>query len=174
MKHRELCIVGVLVTVVASAQQRDKPAAPEDRDWTATHIAGYTRDKWLVILDAEHDFYSAKREAERISKLSRFPFSMRGLEFEPRRGLVLPDKGDDAPDAGRYMARRYNEDAENPRGYISIERSDGYPGLRQNLYIVVGAICDSSSEANTKLRQFQPFARLAYAAKTQIYMGCIH
>src|SRR5437867_9069663 len=137
MRHRWLFGVGFLVTAVASAQHRGEAALDEERD-SAAHIARYTRDRWLVILDAEHDLYAAKREAERISKLSRLPFSMEGMEFDRRRGLALPDKGDGAPDAGRYIARRYNEDAENPHGYISVERSDGYPGLKEGFYVVVG------------------------------------
>jgi len=172
MKHCGLFGVGFLVAAVASAQHQGNPARAED--WATAYVTRYTRDKWLVILDVEHDFYSAKREAERISKLSRLPFSMEGMELDRRRGLALPDKGDGAPDAGGYIARRYNEDAENPHGYISIERSDGYPSLKQGLYVVVGAICNSSREANLKLRQFQPLAPSAYVHKTQIYMGCIH
>jgi hypothetical protein len=174
MKHCSLFVLGLVGAAVASAQHQGKSSEGEARDLIAPYIASYTKDKWLVILDAEHEFYSAKREAERISKLSSLPFSMEGLEFDRRRGLALPDKGDDAPDAGRYIARRYNGDAENPQGYISIERSDGYPGLTEGFYVVVGAICNSSREANAKLHHFQPFAPTAYVAKTQIYMGCIH
>jgi hypothetical protein len=174
MKHCWLFGVGFLIAAVASAQHQGKPAEAKDNDSTIASIAGYTRDKWLVILGAEHDFYSAKREAERVSKLSGLSFSMEGMVFDRHRGLILPDKGDDAPDARRYIARRYNEDAENPQGYISTERSDAYPGLKEGLYIVVGAICSSPREAESRISQFTGFAPLAYMAKTQIYMGCIH
>jgi len=174
VKQYSLFAVVLLAAAIAFAQNQSKSSEEQQKDVVATYIAPYTKDKWLVILGAERDFYSAKREAERISKLSRLPFSMQGLEFSQSRGLVLPDTGDDAPDAGRYVARRYNGDVENPAGYISVERSDGYPGLREGFYIVVGAICNSSGEANAKVRYFQAFAPSAYVAKTEIYMGCIH
>jgi hypothetical protein len=174
MKRWSLFIVGLMAAAVASAQHKHNVPESKQEDWATAYVAGYTRDKWLVILDAERNFYAAKRDAERISKLSRVPFSMEGMQFDQRRGLALPDTGDGAPDAGGYIARRYNEDAANSSGYISIEKSDGYPGLREGLYVVVGAICNSSREANAKLRHFQQFARSAYVAKTQIYMGCIH
>jgi hypothetical protein len=173
MKYHVALVVS-LWGVLAFAEDRKQNAGPTTEDLVSGQIARYTRDKWLVILDAEHDFYSAKREAERISKLSRLPFSMQGMEFHRRRGLTLPDKGDGGLDAGGYIARRYDGDAENPHGYISIERSNGYPGLREGFYVVVGAICSSSRAPNAKLCRFQPFAPSAYIAKTQIYMGCIH
>src|SRR5207244_3467987 len=153
---------------IASAQHEGKPSEAKENDSTTEYTARYTRDKWLVILDAEHDFYSAKREAERVSKLSDLSISMEGMAFDRHRGLILQPKGDDAPDAGGYIARRYNEDAENPHGFISIERSDGYPGLKKGLYIVVGAICSSPREAESKISKFTKFTPSAYVAKNEI------
>ena len=76
-----------------------------------------------------------------------------------------------------YVARRYNEldlSATNPVGYISVEKSDGYPNLRKGYYIALAAICNSQEAAKTELLKFSGFVPKAYIAKTEIYMGCIH
>jgi hypothetical protein len=101
-------------------------------------------------------------------------FSMEGMVFDHHRGVILPDNGENGPDTGGYIARRYNEDAANPHGYISIEKGVAYPGLRGDYHIVVAAICDSRDKAKAQLKRFKPLAPSAYIVKTQIYMGCIH
>jgi len=135
------------------------------------------RDKYLVILCAERDFDSVKREAERVSNASGVQFSMAGNIWDPSRGLILPDNCEDPICCGQYVARRYNEldlGATNPVGYISVEKSDQYPNLRKGYYIALAAICDSQEEAKTELVKFNGFVPKAYIAKTEIYMGCIH
>ena len=141
------------------------------------YIASQVRDKYLVILCAERDFDSVKREAEKVSKTSGVQFSMRGNIWDPNRGLILPDDCEDPIYRGQYVARRYNEldlSATNPVGYISVEKSDGYPNLRKDYYIALAAICNSQDEAKTELAKFTQFAPKAYIAKTEIYMGCMH
>jgi hypothetical protein len=140
-------------------------------------ISSQIHDKYLVILCTERDFDSVKREAERVSTASGVQFSMRGNVWDPNRGLIAPDDCEDPIYCGQYVARRYNEldlSAANPVGYISVEKSDGYPNLRKGYYIGVAAICDSQEEAKTELAKFSGFGSKAYIAKTEIYMGCIH
>lgn len=173
MKRRWLFGVSFLVAAVASAQHQSKQAEINREDGATAYIARYTSDKWLLILDAERDFYSARREAERLSKLSGLEFWMGGTVHDKRRGLITPDDANDSY-AGEYVLRRYDSHPDKPKGYISIEKSDAYPGLRDGYYVVVGAICNSSREANAKLRRFQRFVPSAYVARTQIFMGCIH
>jgi hypothetical protein len=134
------------------------------------------RDKYLVILCAEREFGSAKREAERISMLSGVQFSMNGRVWDSRRGLILPDECGDPIYCGEYLPRRYNELHLMPTNppYISVEKSEAYPRLQKGYYIALGAICDSNEEAERELLKFKPFAPKAYVAKTEIYMGCIH
>ena len=146
----------------------------DDRDFD---ISSQIRDKYLVILCAERDFGSVKREAERVSNASGVQFSMRENIWDPNRGLILPDDCEDPIYCGQYLARRYNEldlSAANPVGYISLEKSDGYPNLRNGYYIALAAICNSQEEAKTELVKFSGFVPKAYVAKTEIYMGCIH
>ena len=162
----------VLVFSVACAFASLRGADAPDTD-----ISSQIRDKYLVILCAERDFDSVKRDAEKISNASGVQFSMRGNVWDPNRGLIAPDDCEDPIYCGQYVARRYNEldlSASNPVGYISIEKSDGYPNLRKGYYIAVAAIRDSQEEAKTELVKFTGFAPKAYIAKTEIYMGCIH
>jgi hypothetical protein len=135
------------------------------------------RDKYLVILCAEREFSAAKQEAERVSALAGVPFSMNGNVWDSSRGLILPDNCQDPIYCGEYLPRRYNEldlTAADPVGYISVEKSEAYPGLPKGKYIAVAAISNSNDEAEKELLKFKPFASKAYVAKTEIYMGCIH
>jgi hypothetical protein len=146
-------------------------------DDTDLDISSQIRDKYLVILCAERDFDSVKREAEKVSNASGVQFSMRGNVWDPRRGLIAPDDCEDPIYCGQYVARRYNKldlNVTNPVGYISVEKSDEYPHLQKGYYIVLAAICDSRDEAKKELEKFSGFAPKAYIAKTQIYMGCMH
>jgi hypothetical protein len=140
-------------------------------------ISSQIRDKYLIILCAERDFDSVKREAEKVSSASGVQFSMGGNVWDSNRGLILPDDCGDPIYCGQYVPRRYNEldlSATNPVGYISVEKSDGYPNLRKGYYIALASICNSPEEAKTQLVKFSGFASKAYVAKTEIYMGCMH
>ena len=140
-------------------------------------ISSQIRDKYLVILSAERDFHSVKHEAERVSNASGVQFSMGGNIWDPNRGLIAPDNCDDPIYGGQYVARRYNAldlSAAKPVGYISVEKSEGYPRLRKGYYIALAAICDSQENATVELAKFSGMAPKAYIAKTEIYMGCIH
>jgi hypothetical protein len=148
--------------------------AADDAD---VDISSQIRDKYLVILCAERDFDSVRREAETVSNVSRVQFSMSGNIWDPNRGLILPDDCEDPMYCGQYLARRYNElnlSATNPVGYISVEKSDAYPHLQNGYYIALAAICDSQEQAKTELMKLSEFAPKASIAKTEIYMGCIH
>jgi hypothetical protein len=146
-------------------------------DEVDTEISSEVRDKYLVILCAERDFSSTKKEAERVSQLSGMQFSMRGHVWDSNRGLILPDDCEDPIYCGQYAQRRYNEldlTTAKPVGYISVEKSEVYPHLQKDYYIALAAICDSHEDAEKELLKFKPFAPKAYVAKTEIYMGCIH
>jgi hypothetical protein len=140
-------------------------------------VRSQTYDKYLVILCAEREFSAAKQEAERVSGLANVSFSMNGKIWDSNRGLILPDNCQDPIYCGEYLPRRYNEldlTAADPVGYISVEKSEAYPGLPKGKYIAVAAISNSNDEAEKELLKFKPFASKAYVAKTEIYMGCIH
>lgn len=165
-------LLALIFVVFAVRLQAQTGAGEVDAD-----ISPQIYDKYLVILCAERDFNSAKREAEKVSTASGVQFSMNGRIWDSRRGLILPDDCGDPIYCGEYLLRRYNEldlAATNPVGYISVEKSEAYPRLQEGYYIALAAICASHEEAEKEVLKFRQFAPKAYVAKTEIYMGCIH
>jgi hypothetical protein len=137
----------------------------------------FTEDRYVVILGSTKDFYEAKRKAEAIAKASRVAFSMQGMIFDKQRGLILPDDDSDPTYAGAYIHRRYNTgapDLAEATEYISIEKSEAYDGFKPGLYIIVGGIYPTSSEAAKSVKKFSKAVPDAYAKKTPIYLGCVH
>ena len=169
LPHKFLPLLFVALAICLRAQ-----AGADEVD---AEIPSEILDKYLVILCAEREFESVKREAENVSLASGVQFSMNGRIWDSNRGLILPDNCGDPSYCGEYVLRRYNEvdlTAANPVGYISVEKSEAYPNLKKGYYIALAAICDSDEEAERKLLKFKPFAPKAYVAKTEIYRGCIH
>ena len=123
-------------------------AQPGDDDIDAS-IRSQTYDKYLVILCAERDFFTAQLEAQRVSSASGVQFSMNGHVWDSNRGLILPDVCDDPSYCGEYLPRRYNELHlfMSSAGYISVEKSEAYPHLEKGYYIALAAICNSNEEA---------------------------
>ncbi len=137
-----------------------------------------TRDRMIVILGSFKDFKEAKSHAQAVSRTSGVPFSLQGMIYDKKRGLILPDDDSDAIYAGSYILRRYNmtvlPGSKDKSEFISVERSDAYPNLRPGYYIVVGGLYDTPREANRALARFRLPAADAYTKKTRVYMGCMH
>ena len=132
--------------------------------------------KFVLILGSFKSFHEAHKQALAISQASKVPFSLRGMIFDKRRGLILPDNDEDEIYAGSYVHRRYNTARLHAKEteYISIERSDAYPTFAPKLYIVVGGIYNDSKASRSAVDRFKPIVPDVYAKKTKIYMGCIH
>ena len=137
-----------------------------------------TRDQWIVILGSFRDFKEAEVRARTVSRASGVPFSLEGKVYDKKRGLILPDDADDSIYAGSYLLRRSNTallpGRPDPAEYLSVERSEAYPGLRGGYYIIVGGFYDTTREASKALARFRLPAADAYAKKTQVYLGCMH
>ena len=132
-------------------------------------------DRWVVVLSSHKDFAKARASALTISKSSKIPFSMNELIYD-KQGLRLPDNHEDEVLAGTYILRRHNSSQvgkEVVENHISIENSADY-GFEQGNLIVVGKIAESADKAQREVARFKPFAPDAYAAKAEIYMGCMH
>ncbi len=137
--------------------------------------AQFESEKTVVILGCYKAFAPAQKEAQDVARRSGLPFSLRGMKFDRKRGLILPDNDPDPTYAGSYVARRYNaESDEQKAGYLSVERSDAYPGFASGLYMVVAGIYDDPKEAAAAVARFKQFIPSAYAKRTKIYMGCMH
>lgn len=137
-----------------------------------------TKDQFIVILGSFREFAEADAHARTISRAAGVPFTLDGKIYDKKRGLILPDDDPDTMYAGSYMLRRSNTALlpGHPEGteYLSVERSEAYPGLRGGYYIIVGGFYDTRREAATALARFRLPAGDAYFKKTQIYMGCMH
>jgi hypothetical protein len=134
--------------------------------------------KMIVIIGSYADFESVQKQALVISAASKKPFSMQGQIYDKKKGLRLPEDSPDEMYAGSYVHRRYNtasmKDNDEAVEYISIERSEAYPGFTPGFYIVVGGIYDTKEEAKTALAKFMPIVADAYTKQTEIFMGCMH
>ncbi len=132
----------------------------------ALHPTGY-----VTILAAGHDFVALQKQAQQIARKSHIPYSMNGNIFDPKKGLVVKD---DPMWKDAYLFRR--NDTIEIRGkdspFLSIEESDGYPGMKEGLYIIVGGISFSRKEAATALARYSKVVPQAYNARTKIYIGC--
>lgn len=138
--------------------------------------ADFLENRWVSILSVYESFKDAKADAENVAAKSKVPFSMEGLVFDKKRGLIYPDNFDDKVFAGQYVSRRFNQTLIKDREteYLSVERSDGYDGFKPGYYMVVAGIYESAKEAQAQTKRFAAWAPTAYAKKTKIYMGCMH
>ncbi len=134
------------------------------------------RDRQIVILGSFRNFKEANDYARAISHRSGVPFSLQGKIYDHQRGLILPDDDPDTFYAGAYYPRR--DDTTHLPGhaeeveYLSIERSEAYPGLRPGYYIIVGGLHNTRQETVATLARFHLPAADAYVKKTQVFMGC--
>lgn len=134
-----------------------------------------TQPKWLVILSVTTDFEGAEADARKFSKATGVPFTLRGLVYDSKKGLVHPPGSEPEWLAGEYTHRSHNyawEGEKELTDFISIEKSDSYPGLKPGFYIVVAGIEESPEDAKKVISKFQSTAPKAYIKKTQIFLGC--
>ena len=159
-------------TVSAADQPVPKPDGKPADTWTKPV------DKIVLILGSYTDFHEAQSQALAISRRAKTPFSMRGMLYDKKRGLIHPENDSNSPDAGSYILRRYNttrlRGSDEESEYISIERSDAYPGFAPHIYIIVGGIYNNNKQASAALVRFKPLIPDVYTKKTKIYMGCMH
>ncbi|MEZ5405079.1 MAG: hypothetical protein R3F23_02540 [Verrucomicrobiia bacterium] len=156
----------ILAFTLSHAQETSEDILPNE--------ASYLETYYLVVLGNYHDFHEANRQTKNISKISHTPFSLRNHIYDEKRGLILPDNDPDESYAGDYLLRRDNLDYETHQEYLSIEKSEAYPGLVPNHYIILAGIYKNQADAQKSLKRYQPVASKAYIQKTKIYMGCIH
>jgi len=138
----------------------------------------FLENKYVSILSAYPKYADAHRDAKKIAAASGTPYSSEGRVYVNNRGLIYPDNYTDDVFAGNYVARRYNTtvlpNQTNETEFLSVERSDGYPGFRPGYYIVVAGIYDSADPARKQAAKYKAWAPTGYAKKTKIFMGCLH
>ena len=132
----------------------------------------YTRGQ-VVIVGTGKDFLALRKEAKKLAQKAGVPFSLRGVVFDKKRGLHF--EGDPWENDG-YVFRRNSttEISGKDSHFISIEKSDAYPGLKPGYYIIVADICFSEKEAAKVVARYRNYSPTAYAPSTRLYMGCMH
>mgnify|MGYP006284476043 CR=1 FL=1 len=136
------------------------------------------QDRYIVVLFSSKDFRKVEKEAHRLAKSSGTPFATNGHIYDSKKGLVLPEDSEDEMYRGQYLARRFHSDSVtekgDERGYLSIEKSEAYKGLRPDEYVVVAGIRENKSLAQKDLDFYRTWAPGAFYVKCPLYLGCIH
>jgi hypothetical protein len=161
-------IIAPLVLCILAAMARSASAGHDPTDAEiekAMNPAGY-----VTLLGASRDFAALQKQAQQKTHAD---YSMHGNVFNRKKGLVSKD---DPVWQGQYLFRR--DDTTQIRGkdlpFLSIEKSDAYPGMKKGLYIIVGGISLSRKDATTALARYAQSVPGAYNARTTIYIGCMH
>jgi len=149
---------------------------PEDGDGSGW-VAGPFISAGLMVVGSHRSYHAAVRAAKTFSTASGIPFSTQGMIFDKSRGLIIPDDDPDEALRGQYVPRRYDYGCGNgfsSERCVTVERSDGYDGLRPGLYIVVAGILGRDAEARIRLAEARRIVATAYVSQTILYMGCRH
>jgi hypothetical protein len=129
--------------------------------------------KYIVIAGSSTDFKALDASAKQIQKNSDLKYE-NGLEYDAKRGMILPDSSEDELYAGGYVPRRYDSDE------ISIEMlwyyAEGHYSDREKdkRMVLLCGIFTSKTDAKQQLGLVKKTIPSAYIKKEKIYMGCMH
>lgn len=147
---------------------------PKDanEDWAGTPTARFG----ILIVGTFDDFSAARGAAETFAKSSGLPFASRGMVLDEKRGLIWPDKFEDAMWAGSYSPRRFDGECAAPAatGCVTVERSEAYDGFSPGHYIVVAGVLDKDGDRQGRLAAARAVVPDAYIKQTTLYLGCVH
>jgi len=168
-----------LLTVAVAAPEPGVPplSAPDSAE---AEGASANVEAHLVIVAAATTPDGAIEAGRAIASKAGVPFSTRGLLVKDD-DLRFPEDHDDEAYAGGYLLRRIEDDcgmsAKPNEGVLgpclTVERSSAYPGLKPGLFLVLARITDRN-EAASAVAAWRKIVPGAYAARTTIYMGCMH
>ncbi len=148
-----------------------EPARSDDAE---DLVINFNHTEYLIVLASSHDFPALKTQAEAIARKSSIPFDMQGMVYDAKRGLIVPDDSNDDMWRGYYVLRRNNLDYQTEKPFLSIEKSDAYPGLKPGYYFILAGICDSPARANAAAKPLRKIMPGLQIRKTTIYYGCMH
>lgn len=127
----------------------------------------------LLIVGSHGSYRDALAAAKAFGTTSGIAYDSRGMIYDAKRGLILPDDSDDDVLAGQYVRRRYDTCGRGSTPCVTVERSEAYEGFRPGLYIVVAGV-GSGAEADERLKLARKIVPSAYIKQTTLYLGCIH
>ena len=131
-----------------------------------------TMDRNIVIAGTSTNYVYLESQSKKISKKAGIVFDNQGMEYDKKRGMIVPDTSSDGIYAGSYFPRRYDDDR------ISIEMmwyyhdTQDYQGSKD--MIIITGIFGSKEEAQKQLEKVKKVVPTAYLKKKGIYMGCMH
>lgn len=165
-----LAVVGLAFgTSGASPRQRPAKAKVAPESDVDRYVREMTVTSYLLIVGSSKDFHAARKQALQIARKTGIPYSDDDRTWDRKYGWGYWKYQE------MYISRRYDwtrgPDGRMLEPYISVEKSDFYPGLRPGRYIIVAGVLNKSDcrSAVAKMRRHVPDA---YAARTRIYMGC--
>jgi hypothetical protein len=123
------------------ALQSDLGRDPEDTDTTCADFKTQPTRWGLVILASDKDLAAAERKAKEIGAKVGVPFSDEGFSIAPK----TKKPGYKRAHEDEYFPR--TSLCEPAQKCITIERSSSYTKLRPGLFVVVGDIVGSGTEA---------------------------
>lgn len=174
MRFRHWAVLAVCVLAVVSMGmgpvRKVRKKAPQPKVKTYQEEMA---QKYLLILGTSKNFLVLQEEAQRISRKMGILYSMEGNVYDKKRGLLATDCDRESAD-WVYYPRRYNDGGIWVRPFISIEKSDGYPGMKKGSYIIVGGVYNSAKEARQRLLTYKKNKLNGYIQPTKLYMGCMH
>ena len=146
----------------------------------AFSIKAFSQDKsdpeyetvYIVIAGTSSDYNYLEDKSKNISKNTNISFDNGGMEFDQKRGMIVPDTSSDELYAGGYYPRRFPEER------ISIEMlwyyKDGQNEETSKDMIIITGIFGNKKDAEKQLDRIKELVPTAYIKKKQMYMGCMH
>lgn len=136
------------------------------------YIEETTYTKYIVIAGVSSDYTYLETQSQKISKKTEIVFDNQGMEYDKKRGIIVPDSSSDEIYAGGYFPRRYD----NKR--ISIEMlwyyKDSVVWDSSKEMIIITGIFDEKKDAEAQLNIVKSVVPTAYIKKKSMYMGCMH
>lgn len=162
----QMLVVGVVLcySPVLAAPKAPPVTPPEE-------VPSYA-NAYVVVLGTSRNFYSLRRQAQRIAIRGHASYADLGRVYDKKRGLIIPDGDDDSLWAGQYCGRR-GGDGPGPGPFVSVERADFYE-MQKGRYVIVGAVEYSLADARKERQRYLKTMPDAYIKKVRMYVGCRH
>ncbi len=166
---KNVFVIFLVLILQDSFSQENKNSEKADVD---QYIKEATVTKYLVLAGVSNDFNALDNLAKQISKKTGIKYE-NGLEYDKKRGMIVPDTSSDVIYAGSYFPRRDDDEK------ISIEMLWYYKNEQNDAdssrqMIIITGIFGNKKNAETQLNSVKSIVPSAYIKKKGIFMGCMH
>lgn len=131
---------------------------------------------YAVKIDEGCNYNSLYETCSRAAGFLNCPINLLEREYQPGKGVVLPDTNSDESYRGSYIPRRQ----EFNKNFLSIEMKsfydEGYMYKKNNHMemMVIANISDNKESADSLTAILKPEFKNTETIKLLIYMGCMH